>query len=53
MKNKSFQKRFMSKTQKMVNKKAELDNLIKIILWVIFSLIIGGALYFLINRLTG
>jgi len=36
-----------------MNKKAELDNLINMILWIIFFLIIGGATYFLLNKLVG
>jgi len=38
---------------KIKNKKAELNLLIKIVIGIIFFLIIGGALYFLINSLTG
>ncbi len=36
-----------------MNKKAELEGLIKIIGWIVFFGIVLGALYFLIRRFTG
>ena len=53
MKCKSFQKRFKSKTQRMMNKRANLESMIKIIGWIVFFGIALVALYFLIRRFTG
>jgi len=36
-----------------MNKKSDLEELMKIIMWVIFFLIALGGLYFLIKKLTG
>jgi hypothetical protein len=36
---------------KKLNKKAELSNLMKIILWTLFFIIILGGVYFLLNKL--
>ena len=30
-----------------------LDNLMKVLLWIFFLIILGGAVYFLMKRLTG
>lgn len=37
----------------MKNKKAELDNLVKIVPWIVFFLIILTGVYFLVKRITG
>jgi len=37
---------------KKMNKKAELDRLIKVVLWIVFFLIAIGGVYYLINFLT-
>jgi uncharacterized protein (UPF0333 family) len=37
----------------MISKKAQIDEFVKIILWVVFLLLAGAGLYFLITRLTG
>lgn len=36
-----------------MNKKADLEELMKIIMWIVFFLIALGGLYFLIKKLSG
>lgn len=36
-----------------MNKKADLEELMKIVMWIIFFLIALGGLYFLIKKLSG
>ena len=44
----------MSKlNMKNQNKKAELEEFIKYLLWIIFFLIVGGALFFALKKITG
>jgi uncharacterized protein (UPF0333 family) len=37
----------------MMGKKAQMENLFKILLWIAVILILGGGLYFLLKNLTG
>lgn len=36
----------------MINKKAQMDEMLKIILWIVFFIVLAGGVYYLIKFLT-